>query len=86
MSASSSPRESSPEHKEKDIDVRNDSSAQSISGLQASAPAPAPAPAPPVAPEEVSGLKLWMIMSGITLTCFLMLLDTAILVTVCRHC
>ena len=41
------------------------------------------APAPPAEePEWVSGVKLWTIMSGITLTCFLMLLDTSIIVTV----
>jgi hypothetical protein len=41
--------------------------------------------APPVTqePEWVSGFKLFTIMTGITLVCFLMLLDTSIIVTVC---
>jgi hypothetical protein len=44
-----------------------------------------PPDAPPVTqePEWVSGFKLFTIMTGITLVCLLMLLDTSIIVTVC---
>lgn len=41
--------------------------------------------APPAAqePEWISGFKLFTIMTAITLVCFLMLLDTSIVVTAC---
>jgi len=59
-------------------------STQPISGLEASATAPAPGTveAPANTFEEVTGVKLLMIMTGVILACFLMLLDTSILVTV----
>jgi hypothetical protein len=47
---------------------------------------PEPAPdAPPATQEQdwVSGFKLFPIMTAITLGCFLMLLDTSIVVTAC---
>jgi hypothetical protein len=45
---------------------------------------PAPdAPPVPQEPEWVSGFKLFTIMTGITLVCLLMLLDTSIIVTAC---
>ena len=34
--------------------------------------------------EYVTGYKLWMILSAVTLACFTMLLDTSIIVTVTR--
>ena len=33
-------------------------------------------------PQWISGMQLWMMFSAITLVCFLMLLDTSIIVTV----
>lgn len=42
-------------------------------------------PAGPLSNEEpqwISGMQLWMMFSAITLVCFLMLLDTSIIVTV----
>ena len=44
----------------------------------------------PTQAEWISGFKLWIIMTGITLVCFLMLLDISILSTVsgiseCEH-
>ena len=41
--------------------------------------------ASPAAPDEsnwVTGVKLWIIMTGVTLVCFLMMLDMSILSTV----
>jgi len=63
--------------------VFNDNTTQPLSGLEASQPAPVPGTvqAPDDTTEEVVGIKLLMIMTGIILTCFLMLLDTSILVT-----
>jgi hypothetical protein len=35
-------------------------------------------------PDYVTGLKLWSMMAGVTLVCFVMLLDISIVSTVCR--
>jgi len=53
-------------------------------GLDNDVPEPAP-DAPPATQEQewVSGFKLFTIMTAITLVCFLMLLDTSIIATVC---
>lgn len=41
-----------------------------------------PAEPTPDQPEYVTGLKLWIMMSGVTLVCFVMLLDMSIVSTV----
>lgn len=43
----------------------------------------APPPTAPPAPQLVTGVKLWLLIIGIYLACFLMLLDTTVVSTVC---
>lgn len=35
--------------------------------------------------EYITGIKLFLVMAGMTLACFLMLLDTSIITTVCLY-
>ncbi len=35
--------------------------------------------------EYITGIKLFLVMAGVTLVCFLMLLDTSIITTVCPY-
>lgn len=44
-----------------------------------------PAHAVEVEHEYITGIKLILVMAAVTLTCFLMLLDTSIITTVCRY-
>jgi hypothetical protein len=44
-----------------------------------------PAHAVEVEHEYITGIKLLLVMAAVTLTCFLMLLDTSIITTVCRY-
>ncbi len=44
-----------------------------------------PAGAPENTHEYITGVKLFLVMAGVTLVCFLMLLDTSIITTVCPY-